>query len=58
MIESLTGELTHVVVRTGHLWERKVVLVPIETVARVDQGVVHLALSRSQIDALPHVRVH
>ncbi len=58
VIESLTGELTHVVVRTGHLWERKVVLVPIEDVAHVAQGVVHLRLSKPQIDALPHVRAH
>lgn len=58
VIESLTGDLTHVVVLTGHLWGRKVILVPIEDVARVEQGAVHLRLSKPQIDALPHVRAH
>jgi sporulation protein YlmC with PRC-barrel domain len=47
-----TGRLTHVVVRTGHLWAARSVKLPASAVERVEEGAVHLKVSRDEFDAL------
>jgi sporulation protein YlmC with PRC-barrel domain len=49
--------ITHVVLERGHLWGRKEVTIPIGAVARVESDVVHVALSKDEVGALPAVRV-
>jgi sporulation protein YlmC with PRC-barrel domain len=49
--------ITHFVLERGHLWGRKEVTIPIGAVARVESDVVHVALSKDEIGALPTVRV-
>ena len=49
--------ITHFVLERGHLWGRKEVTIPIGAVARVESDVVHLALSKDEVGALPTVRV-
>jgi sporulation protein YlmC with PRC-barrel domain len=52
------GAITHLVVRTGHLWKLREVTVPIDAVSRVESDTMTVALSRDEIDALPAQRVH
>ena len=49
--------ITHFVLERGHLWGRKEVTIPIGAVARVESDVVHVALSKDEVGALPAVRV-
>jgi sporulation protein YlmC with PRC-barrel domain len=49
--------ITHFVLERGHLWGRKEVTIPIGAVARVESDVVHVALSKDEVGALPTVRV-
>ena len=49
--------ITHFVLERGHLWGRKEVTIPIGAVASVESDVVHLALSKDEVGALPAVRV-
>ena len=49
--------ITHLVLERGHLWGRKEVTIPIGAVARVESDVVHVALSKDEVGALPAVRV-
>ena len=49
--------ITHFVLERGHLWGRKEVTIPIGAVARVESDVVHLALSKDEVGALPAVHV-
>ena len=49
--------ITHFVLERGHLWGRKEVTIPIGAVARVASDVVHVALSKDEVGALPAVRV-
>jgi sporulation protein YlmC with PRC-barrel domain len=49
--------ITHFVLERGHLWGRKEVTIPIGAVARVESDIVHVALSRDEVGALPSVRV-
>ena len=49
--------ITHFVLERGHLWGRNEVTIPIGAVARVESDVVHIALSKDEVGALPAVRV-
>jgi sporulation protein YlmC with PRC-barrel domain len=49
--------VTHLVLRRGHLWGRREITIPIGAVARVETDGVTIALSREQIAALPAVPV-
>ncbi len=49
--------ITHFVLERGHLWGRKEVAIPIRAIATVESDVVHVALSKGEIGALPAVRV-
>jgi len=50
-------QITHFVLERGHLWGRKEVTIPIGAVAKVESDVVHVALSKDEVGALPAVRV-
>jgi len=52
------GHISHVVLERGHLWGRRDVTIPIGAVKRVENDVVVLRLSRSEVGALPSHRVH
>ena len=56
-VVSADEHITHVVLERGHVWGRKEVTIPIGAVARVESDVVHLALSKDEVGALPTVRV-
>ena len=56
-VVSADEHITHVVLERGHVWGRKEVTIPIGAVARVESDVVHLALSKDEVGALPAVRV-
>jgi uncharacterized protein YrrD len=48
-----TGRLTHLVVRSGHLWAAHSRVVPAAAIAEVSEGTVRLRLSRDDVAALP-----
>jgi sporulation protein YlmC with PRC-barrel domain len=56
-VVSADEHITHVVLERGHVWGRKEVTIPIGAVARVESDVVHVALSKDEVGALPAVRV-
>ena len=45
--------ITHFVLERGHLWGRKEITIPIGAVARIENDVVHVALSKDEVGALP-----
>jgi sporulation protein YlmC with PRC-barrel domain len=49
-----TGRVTYVLVRTGHLWSRKAVLIPRSAVAAVGADGFHLDITTQQVHDLPH----
>jgi len=52
-VDPATGRVASVLIRTGHLWSRKAVLVPRSAVAEVDAGGFHLNISARQVHDLP-----
>lgn len=45
--------ISHIVLREGHLWGARDVTVPVAQIAEIEEGIVRLKLSRSEVGALP-----
>lgn len=54
VVDSPTGRVSFVLVRTGHLWNRKAVLVPRSAVSAVGADGFHLDITTQQVHDLPH----
>ena len=52
------GHITHVVMREGHLWGQKDVIIPISEMGDTRDNTVFLKLDKQQIEALPTFPVH
>jgi hypothetical protein len=50
--------ITHLVMREGHLWGKKDVIIPISAIDKAFEDVVYLSLNKKQIAALPAVPLH
>ncbi len=51
-------QITHLVLREGHLWGRKDVSIPVSAIDRIEEDVVFLSLSKDEIEALPTIPIH
>jgi uncharacterized protein YrrD len=47
-----TGRLTHLVVRSGHLWAKHTFRLPASAVASVKEDTVHLRLTQAEVEAI------
>ncbi len=50
--------ITHLVMREGHLWGQKDVIIPLSAIRSVDDDTVFLKLDKQQIESLPTFPVH
>jgi hypothetical protein len=50
-------QVTHVVLRVGHLWGRREVAIPIGAVTKFGTLLIHLSLTRHQVEHLPPVTI-
>ena len=57
LVDPTTRQITHLVLREGHLWRQKDVLVPISEIERAGEDAVYLKLDRHAIGSLPAVPV-
>ena len=57
LVDPTDERITHLVVREGHLWERKEVTIPLSQVARMAEETVYLKLDRRQIAVLPAIPI-
>jgi len=53
VIDPENGHITHLVLREGHLWGQKEVLIPLSAIGEVHADAVTLKLDKRQIEALP-----
>jgi hypothetical protein len=51
------GHITHLVLRTGHLWGQKDVSIPVSAVTHFGEQMVKLSLSKQQIKELPSIAI-
>jgi len=52
------GNITHFVMRTGHLWGKKDVIIPISAMGETRDDTVFVKLDKDQIESLPTFPVH
>jgi sporulation protein YlmC with PRC-barrel domain len=52
------GHITHLVMREGHLWGKKDVIIPLSAMGDTREDTIFLKLDKHQIEALPTFPVH
>ena len=57
VIEPVNHQVTHVLLKEGHLWGRKEVAIPIRAVVAIEDGDLQLSLTKQEVEALPAVDV-
>ena len=50
-------QVTHVLIQEGHLWGRKEVAIPIGAVTKIGTLLIHLSLTKDQVEDLPPVDI-
>jgi sporulation protein YlmC with PRC-barrel domain len=50
-------QITHIVMREGHLWGQKEIAIPISEIDRIEDDTVHLRLSKEEVKALETIPV-
>ena len=58
LIDPVSHKITHLVLRKGHLWGQRDVVIPIDQVERIGEEVVHLKLDKQAVEALPTSPAH
>jgi hypothetical protein len=53
VVNPANGHITHMVMREGHLWGKKDVIIPISLVGDTREGTVFLKLDKLQTEFLP-----
>lgn len=57
LIDRETAHITHLVLREGHLWGQKDVLIPVSGIGQIDEDRVYLTLSKKEVAGLPAIPV-
>jgi hypothetical protein len=57
LVNPETMGITHLVMRTGHLWGQKDVTISVSLIDRITDGTVYLRLSKQQIEELPALKL-
>jgi sporulation protein YlmC with PRC-barrel domain len=58
LVNPENGNITHLVMREGHLWGQKDVSIPVSDIRETRDDTVYLKLDKQQVEALPTIPVH
>jgi len=58
VVNSKTSHITHLVMREGHLWGKKDVIIPLSAMGETRDDTVFLNIDKQQIESLPTFPVH
>ena len=58
VVDPLNSHITHLVMREGHLWGKKDVIIPLSALGKTQDDTVFLKLDKHQIEALPEFPLH
>jgi hypothetical protein len=58
VVQKTDSHVTHLVMKEGHLWGRRDVVIPVSEVASMSGETVHLKLTRREIGELPPLKLH
>ena len=54
-VDSVSGSITHLLLREGHLWGQKDVRIPASQIGHIGEGVLYLKLDKRSINTLPTI---
>ena len=57
LVDRESEQITHLVLREGHLWGQKDVLVPVGEIGHIEEDTVYLTLSKEEVANLPTMSV-
>jgi sporulation protein YlmC with PRC-barrel domain len=55
LIDPLTGHITHLVLRKGHLWGERDITIAVSQIDRVTPEAVYLKLDKDAVNGLPGI---
>ena len=58
LVDPANCHVTHLVLREGHLWAKKEIVIPISEIERFGEKEVYLKLSKKQVERLPEIPIH
>ena len=58
VVNPKTMHLTHLVLREGHLWGQKDVMIPVDEIDHIEDDNIYLKIDKRSIEALPTFPVH
>jgi sporulation protein YlmC with PRC-barrel domain len=58
LIDPESELVTHIVMREGHLWGRREVLIPVSAITRMEDDEIKVSLNKEEIEALPEIPIH
>ena len=58
VVDSETLHITHLVMREGHLWGKKEVMIPVSEIETIEENNIYLKLDKLHIETLPTFPVH
>jgi sporulation protein YlmC with PRC-barrel domain len=53
LVDRESGDITHLVLREGHLWGQKDVLIPVSEIERIEEDAVYLKMDKQALAQLP-----
>ena len=53
LVDPVTVQVTHLVMREGHLWGQRDVTIPVTEIDRLGEKTIYLKLNKDQVEALP-----
>jgi uncharacterized protein YrrD len=57
LIDPDDGQITHLVMREGHLWGTKEIAIPVSAIAHIREDLVFLKLDKAGVEALPEISI-
>ncbi|MCB9419883.1 MAG: PRC-barrel domain-containing protein [Ardenticatenaceae bacterium] len=58
VVDRKTMHLTHLVLREGHLWGQKDIMIPVDEIENIEENNIYLKLDKKSVEALPTFPVH
>ena len=58
LVDQTSEQITHLIMREGHLWGKKDVIIPVEQIDHIVDNTVYLKLDKKSIERLPAISLH
>lgn len=57
VVEPSNGHITHLIMREGHLWMTKDIVIPLKAIEKMEEEIVYLNIDKKGVESLPEINV-